>query len=257
MANNPHYPGIQPFQHPNASSIDLPRGFAPSMNFQHRPPIQAPPQSEQVAHLASQNFQYVGRGGTTMNNGFPPQSYTPQLLQSMHHSVERPSQSNQGQHVPLGHPSLISQPNVPVASGTFLPEPYLRTSDINMNGGPRALFSYQGATSFEHLRAPTQVTGPSSHSQAQQSAPISQANAPSSIMNPAFEHPKVASSQPIPSQEAATDWVEHTSADGRRYFFNKKTKQSTWEKPVELMTLFERADAKTDWKEHSSPDGRK
>lgn len=78
-----------------------------------------------------------------MNNGFPPQSYTPQLLQSMHHSVERPSQSNQGQHVPLGHPSLISQPNVPVASGTFLPEPYLRTSDINMNGGPRALFSYQ------------------------------------------------------------------------------------------------------------------
>lgn len=24
-----------------------------------------------------------------------------------------------------------------------------------------------------------------------------------------------------------------------RYFFNKRTKQSTWEKPVELMTLFE------------------
>lgn len=102
----------------------------------------------------------------------------------------------------------------------------------------------QSATPFGHLRAPTQVTGPSSHSQAQQSAPISQANAPSSIMNPTFEHPKVstmyfivttsvlflvtaliyvffcalkvASSQPIPSQEAATDWVEHTSADGRR-----------------------------------------
>jgi pre-mRNA-processing factor 40 len=42
-----------------------------------------------------------------------------------------------------------------------------------------------------------------------------------------------------------------------RYFFNKRTKKSTWEKPVELMTLFERADARTDWKEHSSPDGRK
>lgn len=24
-----------------------------------------------------------------------------------------------------------------------------------------------------------------------------------------------------------------------RYFYNKRTKQSTWEKPVELMTLFE------------------
>ncbi|KAF8081240.1 hypothetical protein N665_0899s0025 [Sinapis alba] len=256
MANNPHYPGIQPFQHPNASSMDLPRGFAPSMNYQIRPTIQAP-QSEQGARLASQNFQCVGRGGTTMNIGFPPQSYAPQLLQPMHHSLERPSHSNQVQHVSLGHPSLNLQPNVSIASGTFLLEPYVQTSDINMNGGPRALLSYQNATSFEHLRAPTQVTGPSSHSQAQQSAPISQANAPSSIMNPTFEHPKVAFSQPIPSQEAARDWVEHTSADGRRYFFNKKTKQSTWEKPVELMTLFERADAKTDWKEHSSPDGRK
>ncbi|XP_018493599.1 pre-mRNA-processing protein 40B isoform X2 [Raphanus sativus] len=258
MANNPHYPGIQPFQHPNASSIDLPRGFAPSMNFQLRPTIQAP-HSEQGARLASQNFQCVGRGGPAMNIGFPPQSYAPQLLQSMHHSLERPSQSNQVQHVPLGHPSLVLQPNVSIASGTFLPEPYVQTSDINMNGGPRALFSYQSATSFEHLRAPTQVTGPSSHSQsqAQQRAPISQANAPSSIMNPTFENPKVDFSQPIPSQEAVTDWVEHTSADGKRYFFNKKTKQSTWEKPVELMTLFERADAKTDWKEHSSPDGRK
>lgn len=78
-----------------------------------------------------------------MNNGFPPQSYAPQLLQSMHHSLERPSQSNQVQHMPLGHPSLISQPNVSVASGTFLPEPYVQTSDINMNGGPRALFSHQ------------------------------------------------------------------------------------------------------------------
>ncbi|KAJ0264497.1 Pre-mRNA-processing protein 40B [Hirschfeldia incana] len=257
MANNPHYPGIQPFQHPNASSIDLPRGFAPSMNFQLRPTIQAPPQSEQVARLTSQNFQSVGRGGTTMNIGFPPQSYAPQLLQSMHHSLERPSQSNQVQHVPLGHPSLILQPNVSIASGTFLPEPYVQTSDINMNGGPRAHFSYQSATSFEHLRAPTQVIGQSSHSQAPQRAPISQVNAPSSVMNPTFEHPQVDFSQPILSEEAVTDWVEHTSADGKRYFFNKKTKQSTWEKPVELMTLFERADAKTDWKEHSSPDGRK
>ncbi|CAH8328868.1 unnamed protein product [Eruca vesicaria subsp. sativa] len=256
MANNPHYPGIQPFQHPNASSIDLPRGFAPSMNIQLRPTIQAQ-QPEQVARLASQNFQCVGRGGTTINTGFPPQSYAPQLLQPMHHSLERHSQPNQVQHVTLGHPSLISQPNVSIASGTFLPEPCVQTSDISMNGGPREFFRYPSATPFEHLRAPSQATGPSSHSQAQQREPISQANAPFSVMNPTFEHPKVVFSQPIPSQEVVTDWVEHTSADGRRYFFNKKTKQSTWEKPVELMTLFERADAKTDWKEHSSPDGRK
>ncbi|XP_006406474.2 pre-mRNA-processing protein 40B isoform X2 [Eutrema salsugineum] len=261
MANNPQYPGIQPFQHPNASSLDLPRGFAPSMNFQFRPTIQAP-QSEQVARLSTQNFQCVGRGGpggTTMNNGFPPQPYAPQLLQSMHHSLERPSQSNQVQHAPLGPPTRISQPNVPIASGTSLPQPYAQTPDISMSGfgGPRALFSYPSGTSYETLRAPTQVIGPNSHGQAQPRASISQTAALSSIMIPTFEQPKAALFQPIPSQVTVIDWVEHTSADGRRYFFNKRTKQSTWAKPVELMTLFERADARTDWKEHSSPDGRK
>ncbi|CAL9221499.1 unnamed protein product [Arabidopsis halleri] len=260
MANNHQYPGIQPFHHPNASSIDLPRGFAPPMNFQFHPTIQAP-QSEQVARLSSQNFQCVGRGGTVLNIGYPPQSYAPQLLQSMHHSHERPGQLNQVQvqHVPLGPPTLISQPNVSIASGTSLHQPYVQTPDISMPGfgGPRALFSYPSATSYEGSRAQPQVTGPSSHSQAQQRASISQTTAQSSILNPTFEQPKEAFSKPIPSQEALTDWVEHTSADGRKYFFNKRTKKSTWEKPVELMTLFERADARTDWKEHSSPDGRK
>ncbi|ANM63695.1 pre-mRNA-processing protein 40B [Arabidopsis thaliana] len=241
MANNHQYPGIQPFQHPNASSIDLPRGFAPPMNFQ--------------------NFQCVGRGGTVLSIGYPPQSYAPQLLQSMHHSHERPSQLNQVQvqHVPLGPPTLISQPNVSIASGTSLHQPYVQTPDIGMPGfgGPRALFSYPSATSYEGSRVPPQVTGPSIHSQAQQRASIIHTSAESSIMNPTFEQPKAAFLKPLPSQKALTDWVEHTSADGRKYFFNKRTKKSTWEKPVELMTLFERADARTDWKEHSSPDGRK
>ncbi|CAN8258741.1 unnamed protein product [Cochlearia groenlandica] len=250
MTNNPHYPGSQPFQHPNASSIGLHRGFAPSMDFQFRPIIQAP-LPEQVARLSSQNFQSVGRGGTTMNNGFPPQSYAPQLLQSMHHPLERHSQSNQVQHVPLGLPTLISQPNVSIALGASLPQPYVQTPDISMTGfgAPRALFSYPSATPYEGLKAPSQDIEPSSLGQAQQRT--------SSRQTTALEQPKAAFHQPVPSHEAQTDWVEHNSADGKRYFFNKRTKQSTWEKPVELMTIFERADAKTDWKEHSSPDGRK
>ncbi|XP_039058403.1 transcription elongation regulator 1-like [Hibiscus syriacus] len=36
-----------------------------------------------------------------------------------------------------------------------------------------------------------------------------------------------------------SDWQEHTSADGRRYYYNKKTRQSSWEKPLELMTPIE------------------
>lgn len=117
--------------------------FCIFLSCQFRPTIQAP-QSEQVARLSSQNFQCVSRGGTPMNIGFPPQSYAPQLLQSMHHSLERPRQSNQVQPLPLGTPTLISQPNVSIASRSSLPQPYVQTPDIGIPGfgGPRALFSY-------------------------------------------------------------------------------------------------------------------
>lgn len=54
-----------------------------------------------------------------------------------------------------------------------------------------------------------------------------------------------------------TDWQEHTNSDGKRYFYNKKTRQSSWEKPFELLSPIERADASTDWKEFTTADGRK
>ncbi|KAK6939748.1 WW domain [Dillenia turbinata] len=114
-----------------------------------------------------------------------------------------------------------------------------------------------------------------------------------------------------PSQQSSSDWQEHTAADGRsqfssfglwsviftvlrlellhllcpmrhvtitRYYYNKKTRQSSWEKPLELMTPIEvsivlvfssfgpslpllvgfaRADASTVWKEFTTPEGRK
>ncbi len=31
------------------------------------------------------------------------------------------------------------------------------------------------------------------------------------------------------------DWTEHTAPDGRKYYYNSRTKQSSWEKPAELM----------------------
>lgn len=32
------------------------------------------------------------------------------------------------------------------------------------------------------------------------------------------------------------DWTEHTAPDGRKYYYNNRTKQSSWEKPDELKT---------------------
>ncbi|KDQ19637.1 hypothetical protein BOTBODRAFT_126520 [Botryobasidium botryosum FD-172 SS1] len=51
-------------------------------------------------------------------------------------------------------------------------------------------------------------------------------------------------------------WSEHRNAEGRTYWYNNTTKQSSWEKPEELKTPFERALAQTQWKEYFSG-GRK
>lgn len=54
-----------------------------------------------------------------------------------------------------------------------------------------------------------------------------------------------------------SEWQEHTAPDGRRYYYNRMTKLSSWEKPIELMTPLERADASTIWKEFTTADGKK
>lgn len=36
-----------------------------------------------------------------------------------------------------------------------------------------------------------------------------------------------------------TEWTEHKSPDGRNYYYNSVTKQSSWDKPDELKTVAE------------------
>lgn len=36
-----------------------------------------------------------------------------------------------------------------------------------------------------------------------------------------------------------TEWTEHKSPDGRNYYYNNITKQSSWDKPDELKTVAE------------------
>ncbi|VDM10632.1 unnamed protein product, partial [Wuchereria bancrofti] len=52
-------------------------------------------------------------------------------------------------------------------------------------------------------------------------------------------------------------WSEHTASDGRVYYYNKVTKQSSWQKPDELKTPEEKklAVAKL-WREYKTPEGR-
>jgi len=50
-------------------------------------------------------------------------------------------------------------------------------------------------------------------------------------------------------------WTEHTHSDGRRYYYNRTTKQSSWDKPECLKSADEKLNT-TNWKEYKTADGR-
>uniref|UniRef100_A0A2P2KES2 Pre-mRNA-processing protein 40A n=1 Tax=Rhizophora mucronata TaxID=61149 RepID=A0A2P2KES2_RHIMU len=271
MANNPQFPGIQPLQ-PPLGSVDPPRNYAPPMPVQFRPAV-PPQQSQHFIPVAPPHFQSVGRGVTVMNPGLPPHPQQLQFPQPMQHLPSRPSQpahlppSSQAIALPTTQPAAPPPPTVqtpsnyapgfgglgaPLSSSyTFAPPSYGQPP-INFNPIPQ----YQPVP---QMQAPNVPMGgqprPSS---------VNQSTAPAAPPQHIGEQSSVSSANvqaisvpPKPMVEAAMDWKEHVSANGRRYYYNKKTKQSTWEKPYDLMTLIERADATTDWKEFTSPDGRK
>lgn len=53
-----------------------------------------------------------------------------------------------------------------------------------------------------------------------------------------------------------TDWTEHKAPDGRPYYYNNASKQSSWEKPEDLMTPAERIINQCPWKEYRSDNGK-
>uniref|UniRef100_A0A8C4DMZ6 Pre-mRNA-processing factor 40 homolog A n=1 Tax=Dicentrarchus labrax TaxID=13489 RepID=A0A8C4DMZ6_DICLA len=51
-------------------------------------------------------------------------------------------------------------------------------------------------------------------------------------------------------------WTEHKSLDGKTYYYNTETKQSTWEKPDDLKSPAEQMLSKCPWKEYKSDTGK-
>ena len=49
-----------------------------------------------------------------------------------------------------------------------------------------------------------------------------------------LQAPTSAASAANPAAPVADSWTEHTAPDGRKYYYNKATKQSSWEKPASL-----------------------
>lgn len=59
-----------------------------------------------------------------------------------------------------------------------------------------------------------------------------------------------------PLNPVACEWTAHKSPDGRTYYYNSVTKQSSWEKPDELKSTSERLLSTCPWKEYQSDAGK-
>ncbi|BFY99058.1 hypothetical protein BsWGS_02097 [Bradybaena similaris] len=64
------------------------------------------------------------------------------------------------------------------------------------------------------------------------------------------------SSHNSPGQEKKSAWGEHKAPDGRIYYYNSITKESSWEKPEELKTPQEKLLSQCPWKEYKSDAGK-
>ncbi|CDH54776.1 predicted protein [Lichtheimia corymbifera JMRC:FSU:9682] len=90
---------------------------------------------------------------------------------------------------------------------------------------------------------------PPPHGGFQGSPPVSP-----SMGSPWQRPPSDTHTPPIPPSGPV--WREHQNAQGKKYWFNTVTRQSTWEKPEELLTPEEKALMSCPWKEYKTPEGK-
>ncbi|KAK9941780.1 hypothetical protein M0R45_007474 [Rubus argutus] len=277
MANNPQYSGLQPLRPPMVGPVDPPRSLPP-MGFQFRPVVPAP-HSQEFIPGASQNFQHVGRGVPPMNVRLPPPIHQPQFPQPMQQLPPRSGPPGHGM-LPQAVPLPVAQPIRNFAPELSVPQPNALPPNNAMSnlGGPRPPLSssYTFASSSygqiprsfndsNQYQSISQLHPPNVSSEGQvRFSSDSQSAVSVTPLQPTGERSSVTTSvapetgiQPNPVGGNPAEWIDHTSADGRRFYYNRRTRLSTWEKPFELMTPLERADASTNWKEFTSPDGRK
>ncbi|KAF9675781.1 hypothetical protein SADUNF_Sadunf09G0068500 [Salix dunnii] len=247
----------QPLQPPLVGPMDPHRNLfpPPPMPVQFRPVV--PVQPQQFIPASSPHFQPAGQGVTVMNAGLPPQPPQPQFPHSMQ---QLPAINNQPSHAPPPPPQAIpltnAQPNRHVMSGSPMPPHSVQTSNYMPGlGGPGMPLSssytfapssygqppitFNAVSQYQPIPQMHASSIPSGGQPALSS--MNQNTAPVIPIQHSGEHSSIttanvptSSIQPRPTEEALTEWKEHTSANGRRYYYNRVTKQSKWEIPEEL-----------------------
>ncbi|KQK17847.1 pre-mRNA-processing protein 40A [Brachypodium distachyon] len=240
MASNMQASGPpQPPRPPMMGSTAPPQNMGPPIPMQFRPA--GPPQQPQFMQPVPQQFRPVGQAMPGANMGMPGQMpHFPQPGQHMPHSGHVPPAS---QAVPMAYQAarpMSSAPMQPQQQAVF-PGGHMPTMGAPM---PPPSYTYQPTSVPPVAQSWGTALG--------QSVPLVPPAVQPGHQSMSASLPSVSSTEP-----SSSDWQEHTSQDGKKYYYNKRTRQSSWEKPAELMTPLERADASTEWKEFTTAEGRK
>ncbi|XP_062821864.1 pre-mRNA-processing factor 40 homolog A [Anolis carolinensis] len=161
---------------------------------------------------------------------------------------------------PMGmHPMGQRPPNMPPVSHGMMSQMMPPMGGPQMGQMPGMMQSVMPGMMAPHMsHAPMQPTGPPG---------VNNMDSQIGLAPPGTQPtPPVVCSvqQAIPANSTATEesskqksmWSEHKSPDGRTYFYNTETKQSTWEKPDDLKTPAEQLLSKCPWKEYKSDSGK-
>ncbi|XP_047324775.1 pre-mRNA-processing protein 40A [Impatiens glandulifera] len=229
------------------------QGFGQSLPGQFRPMVPTQQgQSFVPASSASQQFHPVG---SSPNIGM---QQNPNQLHQIPPRNAQPAQSmpsSQAIQMPHFQQSFSNMPNL---GGSGVPLSSSYTYAPSSFGLPQNTVSASPQFQQSQLHVPVGSGGgqswlPSGNQPGQHVTSLQQSGHQAIDSNasvPAANLPAVTDSQ-------SSDWQEIVPEDGRKYYYNKRTRQSSWEKPSELMTPLERADASTVWKEFTNADGRK
>ncbi|KAL6964147.1 hypothetical protein U1Q18_035206 [Sarracenia purpurea var. burkii] len=272
MTNNVQFSGMQPL-HPHVPPGPS-QAAPPSMPMQFLPAVPLPAVSSQQSQpynlMASQQFQHVGRTNIGLPShsqqfhfsqsvqqlparpGLPPQTIPIPEVQANRPSTSVSNLPLQNAQLPNNYVAGLNGPRMPLSSSYT----FGASSGVQLQRNADASTQYQSTTQTSLSSFPVggQPWLPTGSQIIMSVVPVQQIGEQASTTSTVVSAATIESN---PIEKLPSNWLEHTSRNGKKYYYNKQTKLSTWEKPLELMTPIERADATTDWKEHMSPEGRK
>ncbi|KAM6268716.1 pre-mRNA-processing factor 40 homolog A isoform 1-T1 [Porphyrio hochstetteri] len=169
---------------------------------------------------------------------------------------------------PMGmHPMGQRPPNMPPVPHGMMPQMMPPMGGPPMGQMPGMMQSVMPGMMMSHMsQAAMQPTVPPGVNSMDAQVGVTPPGTQSSVLfRPQTTHPVVCAAQQTATANSSVNeehskqkstWTEHKSPDGRTYYYNTETKQSTWEKPDDLKTPAEQLLSKCPWKEYKSDSGK-